>query len=192
MIKIETRLHHKHKQRTSVNGIDGLTSKEVAEYMYKVASRLGPGHYIELGCLYGATALCIAAGIRDHNVDAHLTTVDMFDGYTLKSAYKGTFSEESVRATFEENGVSEYITTIKGLTADAAIRFQDKELNFVFIDADHSYSGCKADFDAWSPMVRSGGEIAFHDNNLRGPFRVLQEISWEKREIDNLTIVTKP
>lgn len=39
----------------------------------------------------------------------------------------------------------------------------DKPLDFLFIDGDHRYEGAKADFELYSPLVRPGGLIAFHD-----------------------------
>jgi len=38
-----------------------------------------------------------------------------------------------------------------------------RPVDFLFIDGDHSYEGVKRDFELWSPLVRSGGLIAFHD-----------------------------
>lgn len=38
-----------------------------------------------------------------------------------------------------------------------------KNIDFLFIDGDHTYQGVKMDFDMYSPLVRSGGIIAFHD-----------------------------
>ena len=38
-----------------------------------------------------------------------------------------------------------------------------KKLDFLFIDADHSYEGVKKDFEMYSPLVKTGGIIAFHD-----------------------------
>ncbi len=38
-----------------------------------------------------------------------------------------------------------------------------RAVDFLFIDGDHSYAGVKADFELYSPLVRSGGLIAFHD-----------------------------
>lgn len=46
---------------------------------------------------------------------------------------------------------------------EAAEDIPDGSLDFVFIDADHSYEGCKADIEAWSPKVKPGGLIAGHD-----------------------------
>ncbi len=36
-------------------------------------------------------------------------------------------------------------------------------LDLLFIDGDHSYDAVKADFTLYSPLVRSGGRIVFHD-----------------------------
>jgi cephalosporin hydroxylase len=38
-----------------------------------------------------------------------------------------------------------------------------RELDFLFIDGDHSYAGVGQDYEEYAPMVRSGGIIAFHD-----------------------------
>jgi cephalosporin hydroxylase len=76
-----------------------------------------------------------------------------------------------------------------------AADFQDKVFNFIFIDADHSYEGVKADFEAWSPLLKSGGEIAFHDTNYEGVTRLLEEIpkEWKRSElIKSLRAITKP
>jgi hypothetical protein len=48
-------------------------------------------------------------------------------------------------------------------TDDAAKLVEDKSLDFVFIDADHSYEGCRADIENWLPKVRAGGFISGHD-----------------------------
>lgn len=48
-------------------------------------------------------------------------------------------------------------------SVDAAKTFEDHSLDFVFIDADHSYEGCKADIEAWLPKIKKGGFISGHD-----------------------------
>ncbi len=37
------------------------------------------------------------------------------------------------------------------------------EVDFLFIDGDHTYHGVKQDFHMYSPLVRKGGIVAFHD-----------------------------
>jgi predicted O-methyltransferase YrrM len=38
-----------------------------------------------------------------------------------------------------------------------------QKIDFIFIDGDHSFEGVKMDFDMYSPFVRPGGLVAFHD-----------------------------
>jgi len=40
---------------------------------------------------------------------------------------------------------------------------QNAPLDLLFIDGDHTYDGVKRDFEMYSPFVRPGGIIAFHD-----------------------------
>jgi predicted O-methyltransferase YrrM len=37
------------------------------------------------------------------------------------------------------------------------------QLDFLFIDGDHTYSGVKRDFEMYSPLVRPNGIVVFHD-----------------------------
>lgn len=38
-----------------------------------------------------------------------------------------------------------------------------KQLDFLFIDGDHRYEAIKSDYEMYSPLVRLGGVIGFHD-----------------------------
>lgn len=42
-------------------------------------------------------------------------------------------------------------------------------IDFLFIDGDHSYEGVKKDFEMYSPLVKDGGIIAFHDIAIHPP-----------------------
>jgi hypothetical protein len=48
---------------------------------------------------------------------------------------------------------SHNIETLKKIKAI----FRDKKVDFLFIDADHSYEGIKNDFEMYSLLVRKGG-----------------------------------
>lgn len=45
----------------------------------------------------------------------------------------------------------------------AAASFDDRTLDFVYIDGDHSYEGCRRDILAWARKVKVGGILAGHD-----------------------------
>ncbi len=46
---------------------------------------------------------------------------------------------------------------------DVETLLQNKKLDVLFIDGDHKYSGIMQDFEMYSPLVRSGGLVVFHD-----------------------------
>lgn len=47
--------------------------------------------------------------------------------------------------------------------ADQMIR---NSVDFVFIDAEHTYDACWADMKAWYPVIRSGGVLSGHDFSM--------------------------
>lgn len=48
---------------------------------------------------------------------------------------------------------------------------QNIEIDFLFIDGDHTHEGVKQDFELYAPLVRDGGLIAFHD---------IRDTAWHK------------
>lgn len=51
---------------------------------------------------------------------------------------------------------------------DAASMVPDGSLDFVFIDADHSYEGVRGDIRAWLPKLRGDGVLGGHDYDHEG------------------------
>jgi predicted O-methyltransferase YrrM len=51
---------------------------------------------------------------------------------------------------------SETMASVKGTLGDSKV-------DFLMIDGDHSRTGVGTDFELYSPLVKSGGLIAFHD-----------------------------
>lgn len=54
--------------------------------------------------------------------------------------------------------------------------------DFLFIDGDHSTEGVKLDFEMYSPLVRPGGLVGFHDYN-HGPVRTFLDTMLDRLEI---------
>jgi predicted O-methyltransferase YrrM len=73
---------------------------------------------------------------------------------------------------------SQKLHLLRGSSHDPAMLHQLKALlgaqpvDFLFIDGDHTYNGVKQDYEMYSPLVRKGGLIAFHD------------ICWHPPELD--------
>ena len=52
----------------------------------------------------------------------------------------------------------------KEATRERLVRILDGEtIDFLFIDGDHGYEAVRRDFELYSPLVRPGGIVAFHD-----------------------------
>ena len=54
-------------------------------------------------------------------------------------------------------------------TDEAAVRIDDGSVDFVFIDADHSFEAVQSDIAHWAPKVRPGGWLLGHDYNAKWP-----------------------
>lgn len=64
-----------------------------------------------------------------------------------------------------------------------------EQLDFLFIDGDHTYEGVREDFERYSPFMRPGGVIAFHDiakpiDGTVGVWELWQELKTKHRCIE--------
>lgn len=88
--------------------------------------------------------------------DLHLTGVDLFPN-----------RERSRKVWDTERQYAERARVVQQESTQAATRFRDGSLDFVFIDADHSYDAVIADIAAWQPKVKAGGWLGGHDYHPR-------------------------
>ncbi len=175
-----------------MHGISGHLSRREACFLYDTPKRIGGGLFAELGTFRGRATICMAGGMRDSGTLGHIITVDAYDGRNMSRSLKDATPQESVEKSLKEKRVESYITLIKGDTAPTAKDFQAQRFDFLFIDADHRYEGCKADFEAWKGLVVSGGEVAFHDAHKPEVNRVVEESGWKRYDVDTIAVITKP
>lgn len=71
---------------------------------------------------------------------------------------------EAVVAQFPDRA-----TVYPGLTVDAAAHVPDRSVDFVFVDAGHSYRAVSADIRCWRTKVKVGGWFGGHDYSPRFP-----------------------
>ncbi len=133
---------------------------------------------VEVGVFIGAMSKELLAG----RPDLHLIMVDCWGGNTSQE-YKDTNDfhanasddqqrewEKQARAIAD--AYPGRVKIIKEFSTDAAKLVDDSSVDLVFIDADHSYKGCKDDIAAWEPKVKAGGWLSGHDyENDTGDFK---------------------
>jgi hypothetical protein len=130
-----------------------------------VVNRFPSGsHFVEVGSWKGKSAAYMAVEIVNSGKNIKFDCVDTWEG-----SVEHTGMQEIVNGTLYEtfiNNISpikEVINPIKMTSVEAAALYEDASLDFVFIDADHTYEGVKQDIIAWLPKLKNGGILAGHD-----------------------------
>ena len=99
-----------------------------------------------------------------HNPSVRLYCIDSWKAY---HGYRDHVSQEKLDGFYEETKtrLSPYprAVILREFSVTAAGRFQDSELDFVYLDGNHALEYVIADLAAWTPKVRAGGLIAGHD-----------------------------
>ena len=97
------------------------------------------------------------------NSKLHLHCVDPYQAY---SGYREHTSQTKLDTFYEEaqGRLNPYRVSIMRLpSVEAAVAFNDRSLDFVYIDGNHSLPYVVSDLHAWVPKVCKGGIVAGHD-----------------------------
>lgn len=139
----------------------------------------------EIGVFKGDMSACLLRG----SPDLELIMVDSWEG--SGAAYDGDSGDW--HADLTDSAQEEFMAAAerrvaftgdrasinRGRSVDMAREVPEGSLDFVFIDADHSYQGCKADIEAWAPKLKAGGWLCGHDyeNTAFPKFGVTQAVT---------------
>lgn len=120
----------------------------------------------ELGVSKGRFTIFQCATIHDMEMLAVDLWAPQPDNLAPGAQTYNTWDHEASYSDFKavcEQWFPGRVKIVRSDTVEAAKDVPDGSLDFVFIDADHSYRGCKRDIEAWSSKVRRGGMISGHD-----------------------------
>ncbi|MDX1993564.1 MAG: class I SAM-dependent methyltransferase [bacterium] len=126
---------------------------EIVSFLTQITA-LKPRYVCEIGTARGGTLFLL---MRAAQSNAVILSVD--PGTTpsrQKMFIAGKKQQQHVHLLREDSHAASTLTLVKQTLGG-------KLLDVLFIDGDHSYAGVKADFEMYSPLVRSGGIIGFHD-----------------------------
>lgn len=147
------------------DGLGGLIKPmqirdELIELLEKLKGEK-PKVVLEIGTANGGTLFMFS---RIASEDATIISIDLprgrFGGGYPKwkiPLYKSFARKKQemhlIRANSHSNATLEKVKTL----------LNDKYVDFLYIDGDHSYYGVKKDFEVYSSLVKKGGIIVFHD-----------------------------
>jgi predicted O-methyltransferase YrrM len=128
-----------------------LTPKEV--WLLRVMAWSLPENpvIVNIGAGTGTSGLAF----RESRRDAKIYTVDISEG----GPHGGMQNEVNA---FEGKGL-ELPIHILGDSKVIGKSWDKEKADLIFIDGDHSYSGCLGDFKAWKNHLKPGGFMIFHD-----------------------------
>lgn len=118
--------------------------------------------FVEVGSWKGKSSAFMAVEIANSGKQIDFTCIDTWEGSVEHQ------DDENLANLYDifignMKPLEKYYTGIKLASLDAVKNFEDKSLDFVFIDASHEYEDVKNDIIAWLPKVKEGGILAGHD-----------------------------
>jgi predicted O-methyltransferase YrrM len=138
-----------------------VQQRSEATALLAVLRSANPSCVLEIGTAYGGSLLLWA---RAATRNALIVSVDL-PPWELDDQ-----AEIDARQRIHNVGSAQQdVHLIRGDSHDARVLAQVRRLldgrpaDFLFIDGDHTYSGVARDFRDYSPLVRRGGIVAFHD-----------------------------
>jgi predicted O-methyltransferase YrrM len=134
-------------------------------------SRVSNGaKFVEVGTHYGKSSIYMATAIKASGKNIEFTTVDSYN-------HPRFFSSEKMFKHFVEiTNTQSYIKQLVMDQLEAAKVFKDNSLDFVFLDADHSFDGTLNAIKAFLPKLKNGGVIAGDDYDIIGFSNVVKAV----------------
>ncbi|NBX76272.1 MAG: class I SAM-dependent methyltransferase [Proteobacteria bacterium] len=126
---------------------------EFIQVMEKVKS-MNPRCVVEIGAFKGGTLSLFA---QMSSPDCRFLSVDIAYRLPEQLALKQlALKNQKINCISGDSSASQTIQKVKQW-------LRNDQIDVLFIDGDHSFNGVKADFENYSPFVRPGGLIIFHD-----------------------------
>ena len=140
--------------------------------------------FVEVGAWFGKSTNHLASKIKESKKNIQFTTIDTWKGtddeslhQTIVGAYSGDIYYEFIDNTALSNNYGSF-ETIKDTSENASKQYPLNSIDFIMIDAGHSYDALVADLKNWYHRVKPGGYISGDDygtNIFRGVTQAVDE-----------------
>ena len=184
--------------------IPGWLSEDEAITLYELARRLpadGPVA-VEIGSWLGKSSLVLSKGLKG-KTQPKLYCIDPFNGdadANDRALYGREMNamEKTLEQTFLDNmkkhGVLEIVRPVVAYSFEVAPDFKEP-IDLLFIDGNHDYPAVLQDYEQWTPLIKPGGVIAFHDvvfesdPDPAGPAMVVKQHIYDSPMWSNVSLV---
>lgn len=127
----------------------------------KFYKELNCKNVLEIGSLFGGTfyLLCKLSNLEGKKISIDYPFYGQQEGLKQRRTHENmmTFAKD-VHIITGDSHAQDTVEKLKNV-------LNGEELDFIFIDGDHSYEGVKMDLEMYSPFLKDGGYIGFHDIN---------------------------
>jgi predicted O-methyltransferase YrrM len=113
---------------------------------------------VEIGSWKGRSTVALCEALQ--GLGARVYAVDAFSGNPVQ---KANFDQAALEMFRANTAGFDFLEPVVGDSADVASHFADCSVDFVFVDADHSYKAVSRDLRAWQSKRKPGTLIAGHD-----------------------------
>jgi len=124
---------------------------------------------VEVGTKHGSSAQIWC----EANPQLHLTCIDPYTAYHM---VRDQERQESIYALATERLKPYNAEIIREFSLDVVDSFEDNQLDFVYIDGNHSFDYVVMDLVCWAKKVRDGGLILLHDYYNFGQAGVIKAV----------------
>jgi hypothetical protein len=69
------------------------------------------------------------------------------------------------------------VVIMREYSKNAAAKFEDESIDWLYLDANHGYEAAREDLDLWWPKIKKGGMLSGHDYAVRPSFGVVQAVN---------------
>ena len=134
--------------------IDSVQMREEILALAQAVKSINPKTILEIGTCNGGTFFIWANLASDLAITCDLNKSKIRD--ELYQSFPPPESKCKVIPLAGDSHKQAFLETVK-------VSLDGNQVDFLFIDGDHTEEGVRADYNMYSPLVRSGGIIAFHD-----------------------------
>lgn len=127
-------------------------------YDHMVSITNPPAVFVELGVHHGQSLIYLGQAVKNSGKDIKIYGIGIF-GEIQPDTPKIT----EVNQNLLDCGVADSVNLIQNYSDLAAVGFDSKSVDFIFIDANYRYNAVVRDILAWRPKIKPGGIMAGHD-----------------------------